>query len=172
MAPSSHWPRENRPRWDRWKNTLPSSPSPHICNRFPRGPNHRATALLWNGSREEFAALVESLNQNDIGLSFTSEIHATSLPFLDVRIIKSPEGTIQTTIYRKPTATNSLLHWQSSHPFALKKGIPYGQFLRLRRNCTQLSDFKNQASEMANRFREKGYPESVISRAYNRARTP
>lgn len=77
----------------------------YICDIF----------IIWQGPHEEFVLLVEELYQNNL-------------------ISKSGTGELNTTIYQKPTATNSLLHWQSSHPMALKKGIPRGQYLRLRPN--------------------------------------
>lgn len=67
---------------------------------------------------------------------------------------------MSTTIYHKSTATNSLLHWQSSHPMVPKQRILYGQFLRLRWNCTHANEFIRQAKELSSRF--KGYPTSVL----------
>lgn len=122
--------------------------------------------MIWTGTRDEFCSLIDILNHNDIGLDFTYEIHQDTLPFLDVLVTKSPQGEISTTTYRKPTATNSLLHWQSSYPMALKRGIPFGQFLRLRRNCTDQTLFIQQAHELGDRFLEKGYPMTVLRTAY------
>lgn len=60
----------------------------------------------------------------------TSEIQEKEITFLDLIISVDIGGRIQTDIYRKPTATNSFLEWQSYHPIALKRGIPVGQYLR------------------------------------------
>lgn len=38
---------------------------------------------------------------------------------------------------RKETAANTLLRADSHHPIWLKDGIPVGQFLRIKRNCTK-----------------------------------
>lgn len=65
--------------------------------------------LIWNGSTVKFEQFMKILNSIEIGLGFTSEIKEHSLPFLDILISKSDTGELSTTIYRKPTATYSLL---------------------------------------------------------------
>lgn len=114
--------------------------------------------IIWNGSREEFCNLMDLININEIGLKFTFEIQEELLPFLDVLIQKTQNGDISTTVFRKPTATNSLLRWESDHPVPLKKGIPQGQFLRLQRNCSTIETFKKEARDLRKRFLERGYP--------------
>ncbi|OCT57051.1 hypothetical protein XELAEV_18004055mg [Xenopus laevis] len=52
---------------------------------------------------------------------------------------------------RKPTATNTLLAASSHHPLSLIKGIPIGQFLHIRRNCTDEKTFEIQAKELSSR---------------------
>lgn len=54
----------------------------------------------------------------------------------------------------------------SFHPEHLRKGIPKGQFLRVRRNCTNDSDFKEEAADLTRRFQARGYPRKTISKAY------
>ncbi|CAJ0945100.1 unnamed protein product [Ranitomeya imitator] len=126
--------------------------------------------LVWTGSKEGFEAFMRHLNVNNVGLRFTSEIVEKELAFLDLKIEKEINGGLATSIYRKPTSTNSLLHWQSHHPASLKRGIPKGQFLRARRNCSGFNMFKSQAGDMYNRFNEKGYPRHVLNRAYDAAK--
>lgn len=41
--------------------------------------------VIWTGTKEEWRGLVD-LNQNEVGLRFTYDIHPSSLPFLDVWI--------------------------------------------------------------------------------------
>ena len=61
-----------------------------------------------------------------------------------------------------------LLH-SSSHPSHVKNSIPYSQFLRLRRLCSDDSDFSNKSKEMCQFFEKRGYPASVIQAAHHRA---
>lgn len=45
-----------------------------------------------------------------------------------------------------------------------------GQFARIRRNCSTDVEFAHQAAELTKRFKMRGYPHRVISRAYQRAK--
>lgn len=72
-------------------------------------------------------------------------------------------------LFRKPTAANSLLQYSSFHPQHLKKGIQYGQYVRLRRNGTELDDFKKHAKELMEHFLCRGYPKKLLSQAYTKA---
>ena len=54
------------------------------------------------------------------------------------------------------TSSNHLNRYVSSHPIRCKNSISYGQFLRLRRICTDNEDFDVKSKEMANLFRNRG----------------
>lgn len=68
-------------------------------------------------------------------------------------------------------ATNNLLHFSSFHPFHLRKGLPVGQYLHVRCNCTRPVDFQRNARDLSDRLQNREYPKRVISRAYQRARS-
>ena len=75
--------------------------------------------------------------------------------------------TIQaTSVYYKPTDSHSYLLYSSSHPSHVKDPIPYSQFLRLRRLCSDDLDFNSKYDEMSNFFSERGYP-YILSKALN-----
>ena len=126
--------------------------------------------ILWDGTETLFQEFVQNLNQNHIGMSFTSEINSETLTFLDLRISLSPGGRIVTEVYRKPTSTNTLLHWQSYHPPPLKKGIPVGQYIRARRNCSDDSGFLKECETLYSRFQNRGYPKKILHKAFKRAK--
>ncbi|CAJ0936833.1 unnamed protein product [Ranitomeya imitator] len=77
--------------------------------------------VLWRGDACSFSDFVAYLNTTIEGLFFTFEIGGQSINFLDVNICRQGDGSLSTTIFRKPTATNSLLRWESHHPFPLKR---------------------------------------------------
>lgn len=113
---------------------------------------------------------IRILNDNPWNIHLTWHASQTTADFLDLRINLTPEGHLCTTLFRKQTAVNSLLHYQSFHPRRQKESIPVGQFLRVRRNCSMEQDFENESKELAKRFRQRGYPEQCIQRAARRAK--
>lgn len=102
--------------------------------------------ILWEGDEHLFQDFVQTLNINDLGMHFTSEIHTREITFLDLNITTDHGGCIHTDVYRKSTPTNSCLQWQSCHPPALQRGIPAGQYLRAHRHCSDEESFEREAS--------------------------
>lgn len=84
-----------------------------------------------------------------------------------ITLYTSNEG-LHSRLYRKETACNAILHAHSSHPTHQIDSIPYGEFVRVRRNCSEESDFLNCIGDMRNRFLKRGYPFPVINRAAER----
>ena len=94
-------------------------------------------------------------------LKCTWEISDTSLAFLHIKISIENNG-LCTGVYYKPIDSLSYLFYSSSHPSHVKKSIPFSQFLRLRRLCSDDSDFSEQSEAMCQFFGKRGYPVSVI----------
>ncbi|XP_063295353.1 serine/threonine-protein kinase N2-like [Pelobates fuscus] len=119
----------------------------------------------WSGSVPAFEEFVKALNDNNINLKLTHVIDEHELVFLDLKILLQQDGTIQTELFRKATSTNSLLHWDSHHPYKLKASIPYG---RAWRNCSVDQTFYDECKILRSRFKELGYPNRVLKRAFQR----
>lgn len=124
--------------------------------------------FVWSGTKEDCLSFIEMLNDNELNIHLTSHFSDATIDFLDLTL-KCDGDRITTSLYRKPTSTNSLLQFDSFHPQHLKKGIPYSQYLRLKRNCMDETDFKKHASELTLRFQQRGYPKKLLSQAYRRA---
>lgn len=69
----------------------------------------------------------------------------------------------------KKTSTNNFLQWESYHPTPLKRGIPTGQYLRARRNCSDPIAFKEECDKLYVKFHQRGYPKKVLHHAFTRA---
>ena len=82
---------------------------------------------------------ITSVNSFHPDLKYTWEISETSLAFLDVKVSISG-NVLCTSVHYKPTDSHSYLLYSSSHPSHVKNSIPYSQFLRLRRLCSDDSD--------------------------------
>ncbi|XP_069612061.1 uncharacterized protein [Ranitomeya imitator] len=120
------------------------------------------------GTTDECCQFIDFLNTNIHNIFLTHSMSSSTVTFLDLQDILE-NGSIVTKLFRKPTATNSLLDYRSFHPVHTRMGVPTGQFLRVRRNCTDDSDFQREARELTTRFKNRHYPRGSISRAYQRA---
>ena len=72
-------------------------------------------------------------------------------------------------MHYKPTDSHSYLLYSSSRPSHVKNSIPYSQLLRLRRLCSEDSDFSLKSEEMCHFFDKRGYPASVVQAGHHRA---
>ena len=122
--------------------------------------------LLWKAPLDTFHAFLDYLNSLVPSIKFNAEVSKTDVTFLDTRISINA-GKLSSTLYTKSTDRNSLLHASSAHPVPLKKGLPYSQFLRLKRICSNDSDFEEKAGEMYKRFLARSYPKSWLDTALN-----
>ncbi|XP_056397116.1 uncharacterized protein LOC130291827 isoform X2 [Hyla sarda] len=130
----------------------------------------RAVTEILNtqGSWAQCQEFIEHLNENNLQIRLTSQISDIMVDFLDLKLIRNG-NQITTSLHRKETATNNVLHFGSFHPGHTRRGIPMGQFLRLRHNCSQMEDFKKHARDLMERLRVRGYPKKVISKAFQKA---
>ena len=117
--------------------------------------------LLWRGSRESLDAFMNSLNLNDRGIEFKYEADQGKINFLDLEI-RVEGGQFVTSTYFKSTDRNSFIPRDSCHHRAWLDSVPKSQFLRLRRNCSKLEDFGEQAKMLTSRFLDKGYEKEEL----------
>ena len=125
--------------------------------------------IIWQGSMEQAHRFVQQLGRNTQNLGFTHTISASELTFLDISI-KVEGHSLVTSLYRKDTAGNTLLNARSCHPSKLVASIPYGEFIRARRNCSKAEDFEQECDTMIERFGARGYSDNVIKKALEKAR--
>ncbi|XP_078523015.1 uncharacterized protein LOC144792032 [Lissotriton helveticus] len=125
--------------------------------------------FIWTGDMETLNDFLTWLNCGDVNLKFTSHVSKNCVEFLDI-IIKVTGGYLSVELYTKPTDRNSMLHFNSNHPASQKNNIPFGQFLRLRRNCTSMPDYDRHATILKEKFIERGYPKRMVRHAYKRAK--
>ena len=119
-----------------------------------------------SSTREELNQFITAAYSFHPSLKYTWEISDTSLAFLDIKL--SIEGnSLCTSVHYKPTDSHSYLLYSSSHLSHVKNYIPYSQFLRLRRLCSEDSDFSFKSEEMCDFFAKHGYPASVVQAGHH-----
>jgi hypothetical protein len=72
-------------------------------------------------------------------------------------------------LYSKPTDTHQYLHSSSCHPRHCKTGIAYSQALRLRRICSNDSDFHRHTRVLANNLVARGYSSRQVNKSIAKA---
>ncbi|XP_073721933.1 uncharacterized protein [Misgurnus anguillicaudatus] len=123
--------------------------------------------MIWSGTEPALLQFHSWVNDNCNALKFTMEFHHEKMNFLDVLVLNTALG-IETTLYRKPTDRNTILHGQSYHPISLKRSLPISQLSRVRRICSSDDDFRQQSLILSERFRQRSYNEEWIQSAVTR----
>lgn len=125
--------------------------------------------VIFHGSLSEFELFVLYMNCLRSSIKYTYTASATSVNFLDT-CISVIDGHIVSSLYRKDTEKNSLLHATSAHPTSLKRGLPFSQFTRLHRICSDKNDFEVKARLLYRDFNSRGYPNNWLDTALNKVR--
>ena len=99
---------------------------------------------------------------------FEAESSTLHVNFLDVTVSLDEQHSIQTDLYTKPTDSHNYLNYNSAHPRHCRDGIPYSQFLRLKRICSNEKTFVHQGREMSKNIIRADYPPQVIRDAFDR----
>ena len=124
--------------------------------------------VIWTHSDQELNEFIAYLNHCMPSIKFEAEISQETVNFLDVKVSLDPEGHIITDLYTKPTDSHNYLDYRSAHPKHCRSGIPYSQFLRLRRICSYTETFVQRCREMSKHFIRANYPPHIIKTAFNR----
>ena len=117
---------------------------------------------------KELEDFMQYVNDFHPSLSYTYHISDTSVNFLDISISMTQHG-LTTDISYKDTDTHSYLRYESAHPPSCKKGIPYSQFLGLRKICNNDQTFKRCSDEMSEIFSQRGFPVNTIKHSLRKA---
>lgn len=126
--------------------------------------------LLWDGNLPSLEGFLSRLNQNDRGISLHYEASHSQIHFLDLNIMVK-DGRLTTTTYFQETDRNAYIPLSSCHHVSWLNAVPRGQFQCIRRNCTDISDYLQQAQVVRSRFLEKGYQERDIDETIEKVGT-
>ena len=125
--------------------------------------------MIWQHGEPELKDFITHLNSRRNTIKFTEECSCSSVNFLDVTVSLTPNGTIKTSLYCKPTDSHNYLLYSSEHPRHLLRGIPYSQFLRVRRICSNINDFRQNTLMLSSHFIRRGYPQKLVHAALIKA---
>lgn len=110
------------------------------------------------------------LNDNDRGISLSYTTSRDKINFLDLEIgIRNGQFQFQT--HFKATDRNSFIPPDSCHHRSWLDSVPRSQFLRLRRNCSDIDTFKVQSELLRTKFLDKDYDPGIVEREFQHALT-
>ena len=126
--------------------------------------------MIWPYGQGSLTEFVAHLNRNHNTIKFTVETSLTHISFLDITVsINHKTHELTTSLYTKPTDSHNYLLYSSEHPRHLLRGIPYSQFLRVRRICSNIINFRQHALTLASHFIRRGYPNDLVQKAFDKA---
>ena len=114
--------------------------------------------------------IVDWLNSLYPGVvKFKHEFSTKSVEFLDL-IISIENSKIETNLYIKPSNKQLYLDFFSNHPDHCKKGVIYGQALRVIERCSNKKDADIHLENLKSKLIKRNYPEELINSNFRKAR--
>ena len=123
---------------------------------------------VWTGDVDKIDLLLEFLNSLDENLKFTVEIGGKSLCFLDLKITIDDKKLL-TSAYSKPTNSYLYLDGTSCHPARSIDAISTGVAKRVKRICSNDSDFLEQSKKYSVYFAACNHKPKKIIRAFEKS---
>lgn len=125
--------------------------------------------MIWTHGPDTLNNFIQHLNTVHPTIKFTANISKTDLEFLDTKVTLH-NGQLTTELFTKSTNAQAYLLRSSYHPRHTFTSLPYGEFLRTRRNCSNLTSFDIHAKLIYTAFQKRGYETDLLDQALNKAR--
>ena len=111
-------------------------------------------------------ALLDHLNSVRPPIQFTVEQERDgTLPFLDTCIQRKEDGSLDITVYRKPTHTDRYLQYSSHHPQHVKRGLIKCLFNRAEGITLRTDNLRREKKHLTRVLKSNGYPGGFIRSA-------
>ena len=118
--------------------------------------------LIWthgNDELEKFLLFVENysdMKKMKSTIKFEVNKSESEVNFLDVSV-NLKEGSLSTSLFCKATDAHLYLNYSSNHPKHVLDNIPKGQFIRIRRICSDMDAYNHHSQILCNFFMERGF---------------
>ena len=115
----------------------------------------------------QIESFLQHLNSIDHNIQFTKEDSRPdgSMPFHDILIIPREDGSLKTTVYRKPTHTDLYLQWDSNHTITSKYGVVDTLHHRAKVICSSPELLQQEEKHLHQALTRCNYPEWALKRA-------
>ena len=126
--------------------------------------------FIWTSDEESLTRFIDHMNSFHRTIKFTSEYSTTETHFLDV-VIRKEENGLTTDLFVKPTDKHQYLHSTSCHPRHCKTSIAYSQALRLRRICSNDSDFLRHSQVLKMHLVSRGHSSRALHQTIKKVKS-
>ena len=126
--------------------------------------------MIWLHGQELLNEFVEYLNNREDSIKFTCNTSDSEIEFLDT-VIYHNNGTLESKLYLKPTNSLSYLERNSFHPRSTFSSLPYGEFVRIKRNCSKPEIYEIFSQKIKQAFINRGYKPAAVEEARLKAAT-
>ena len=127
--------------------------------------------MIWTAGEIALLDFFEKVNHLHGSIKFECKYSKEKIDFLDTTVYITLGNTLATTLFRKPTDRNAYLHYNSYHPLQQKKNIPYGQYLRAKKICSNTEKAEEEMLIIKKKFSSREYPIEVLEEQLARAST-
>ena len=118
------------------------------------------SCILRKGSTEE---LLHHLNGVRPTIKFTVEQKEDrTLPLLDTLLRRRENGSLDVSVYRKPTHTDQYLHFESQHPTHMKGGVVRCFHDTARGIISMQDNHQKEVDHLARVLKQNAYPANFI----------
>ena len=111
----------------------------------------------------DYKVFFDKLNSLHTNLKFTCEFGGNSMPFLDTRVKLGP-AEVDSTVFRKATNTNVVLHYDAVAPNTWKRGLVKCLLHRAKVVCSNEHNLNEEVAKLREIFSTNGYPTKFFDR--------
>ena len=154
----------------------------HIESKMQNVMFNNNQILLWKRYVDDCIAIIktsdiekflEHINSIDNSIQFTIEKENNNqLPFLDVNIIRLPDGKVKFKVYRKPTATGRYLDYNSNNPISHKINTVTALQRRAYTICSDVEDRGEELEIVRKDLQMNGYPSKLLDNCHRSLTAP
>ena len=119
-------------------------------------------------------SFLEHLNTINPSIKFTSEDTRPdgSMPLLDILITPMDDGSLQTSMYRKPTHTALYLQWDSHHTIPSKYSVVGTLYHRAKTICSNQDVLHKEEQHLFQALKKCKYPTWALNRVKMKCQNP
>ena len=119
----------------------------------------------------EFLEYINSIDEH-IQLTCEDQREDGSMPFLDILITYEEDGSLSTTVYRKPTHTDLYLQWDSHHTLTSKYSMIGILHHRAKTICSSPQLLQKEEDHLHSTFSRCKYPTWALNRIRMKTKKP